>query len=106
MASISAADVARVEAWASSGLPDTGDGRSVAVRARGTHIQVEEQRPRRGGGITARPLVRFRYLDKTGTWAVHRAAAGGRWISTEPVEGDLAEVLESIDLRMVPGLAE
>ena len=95
-----------MEAWASSGLPDAGDGRSVVVRARGTHIQVEEQRPRRGGGITARPLVRFRYLDRTGTWALHRAAAGGRWISTEPIEGDLVEVLESIDLRALPGLNE
>lgn len=100
--SISPADIARVEAWATSSFPDRPDGARVVVQARGAHVNVEEQRPRRGGGVAARALVRFRFVEKTGTWLVHRAASGGRWIETEPLEGTLAEVLDGVDLRNLP----
>lgn len=102
MPSISPADIARVEAWASSSFPDRPDGAQIVVQARGAHVSVEEQLPRRGGGVSSRALVRFRFVPKSGTWMVHRAAAGGRWIETEPLEGTLAEVLDGVDLRNLP----
>ena len=99
---VSALDVARVEAWAASSFPDSDAETSIAVHARGAHIHVEEIRPRAAGGTSARTLVRFRYIDKTGTWILHRAVAGGRWIGREPLEGSLSDVLDAVDLRNLP----
>ena len=98
----SALDIAQVEAWARSGLTDRPEGSQIVVHARGGHIHVEEQRPRDKGGMTSRSIIRFRYLSLTDTWTVHRAAAAGRWIDVEPLEGSLGEVLDQIDLRNLP----
>ena len=99
---ISALDIAQVEAWALSSFPHRAGEASIVVHGRGGHIHVEEQRPRPEGGVSSRTIVRFRFVDKTGNWLVHRAVAGGRWIGRQPVEGPLSEVLDGVDLRDLP----
>jgi hypothetical protein len=98
---ISAADIAWIEQWASSSFPDRGDGASVAVQARGVHVNVMEIRPMPGGD-RSRSIVRLKYLADRDIWTVHRLFAGGRWLPTRPDDGPLKAVLAGVDLDRLP----
>ena len=98
---ISAAEVATIEAWASSSYPDRGDAIRVLVRVRGLDVNIMEERllP---AGTRARSLVRLRYLPDIRLWTVHRLFGGGRWLPAKPPDGPLGDILDRIDLALVP----